>query len=169
MRHRLATVETKHPLWFDEPCAYSNIETIRKISGETVVPLGFGRGIHDSGIFQALLREGLIDIVRPELAFWGITGIKRIAALAETYYVAVAPQHFGGPVGTAAAIQLAASVPNFFVQHLPIPSASEDRQMRAELCSPNLEVGRDGFLALPQGHGLGVTINESALEKYRAA
>jgi galactonate dehydratase len=76
-----ATVESKHPLWFDEPCSHENLESIRKISGETVVPLGFGRGIRDAGVFQALLREGLVDVVRPELALFGITGVKRIAAL----------------------------------------------------------------------------------------
>jgi galactonate dehydratase len=164
-----ATVESTHPLWFDEPCAHWNLETLRKISGESVVPLGFGRGIRDIGTFQALLREGLIDVVRPELAFFGITGVRRIAALAETYYVAVAPHHDTGPVATAAAIHLAASIPNFFVQRVPIPSAPEDRTMRAALCSPNPELGHNGFLALPQGPGLGVTINESALEKYHAA
>jgi galactonate dehydratase len=164
-----ATVESTHPLWFDEPCAHWNLETLRKISGESVVPLGFGRGIRDIGTFQALLREGLIDVVRPELAFFGITGVRRIAALAETYYVAVAPHHDTGPVATAAAIHLAASIPNFFVQRVPIPSAPEDRTMRAALCSPNPEVGHNGFLALPRGPGLGVTINESALEKYHAA
>jgi galactonate dehydratase len=163
------TVEAKHPLWFDEPCAHSNIEAVRKIAGETVVPLGFGQGIRDPGIFQALLREGLVDIVRPELACFGITGVKRIAALAEPYYVAVAPRHDGGPVATAAAIHAAASVPNFFVQHVPVPAAPEDRKMRAEIVSPDLESGRNGFLELPKGPGLGVTINESALEKYRAA
>jgi galactonate dehydratase len=134
-----------------------------------VVPLGFGRGIRDAGDFQALLREGLIDVVRPELSFFGITGVKRIAALAETYYVAVAPHHDAGPLTTAAAIHAAASIPNFFVQHVPIPLAPEDRAMRAALCSPNPETGRDGFLSLPQGPGLGITIDESALEKYRAA
>jgi galactonate dehydratase len=164
-----ATVETKHPLWFDEPCAHSNLEALRKVSGETVVPLGFGRGIRDAGVFQALLREGLIDIVRPELAFFGITGVKRIAALAETYYVAVAPRHDGGPITTAAAIQLAASIPNFFIQHLPLPSAPEDRAMRREIVSPDIETGHDGFLDLPKTPGLGITVNESALEKYHAA
>ena len=164
-----ATVESKHPLWFDEPCAHSNLETVRKIAGESVVPLGFGRGIQEIGMFQTLLREGLIDVVRPELAYFGITGVKRIAALAETYYVALAPHHETGPVGTAAALHLAASIPNFFVQHVPVPLAPEDKAMRAALCSPNPEVGRNGFLTLPQGPGLGITINVSALEKYHAA
>jgi galactonate dehydratase len=163
------TVESKHPLWFDEPCAPANLERVRKISRESLVPLGFGRGIRDIATFQAMLREGLVDVVRPELAFFGITGVKRIAALAETYYVAIAPHHDAGPVGTAAAIHLAASIPNFFVQHVPIPTASEDRAMRSALCSPNLEVGRNGFLTLPREPGLGITINESALEEYHAA
>ncbi|MFN7998863.1 MAG: enolase C-terminal domain-like protein [Bryobacteraceae bacterium] len=164
-----ATVESKHPLWFDEPCAHSNLQSIRKISAETVVPLGFGRGVRDAGTFQALLREGLIDVVRPELDFFGITGVKRIAALAETYYVAVAPRHEAGPVGTAAAIQLAAGIPNFFVQQVPVPAAAEDRAMRAAVCSPNPELAHDGFLALPPGPGLGIRVNEPALEKYHAA
>ena len=163
-----AAVEASHPLWFDEPCAHGNIEALRKISAETVVPLGFGRGIRDAAIFQALLREGLIDVVRPELDVFGITGAKKIAALAETYYVAVAPRHDGGPVRTAAAIQLAACIPNFFAQHVPLPMAAEDRAMRREIVGTDIEKGSDGFLALPKGDGLGITVNEAALEKYRA-
>lgn len=164
-----ASVETKHPLWFDEPCAHTNLEAVRKISGETVVPLGFGRNIRDAAVFQALLREGLIDIVRPDLAFFGITGSRRIAALAEPYYVAVAPHHEGGPVATAAAIHLAAAIPNFFLQHVPVPAAREDKAMRQAILSPQLETHRNGFLDLPKTPGLGITVNESALEKYRAA
>ena len=164
-----ATVERKHPLWFDEPCAHSNLEAVRKISGETVVPLGFGRGIQDPGIFQAMLREGLIDLLRPEISFFGISGSKRIAALAEPYYVAVAPRHDGGPVATAAAIQLAASIPNFFIQHVPLPAAAEDRAMRREIVSDDIETSRNGFLQLPKSPGLGITVNEPALEKYHAA
>ncbi|HXJ40287.1 MAG TPA: enolase C-terminal domain-like protein, partial [Bryobacteraceae bacterium] len=142
------TVETKHPLWFDEPCSHSNIEALRKVAGETVVPLGFGAGIDDPGVFQALLRDGLIDLVRPEIGLFGIAGARRVAALAEPYYVAVAPRHSGGPVGTAAAIHLAASIPNFFIQHVPFPAAEQDRAMRREIVSPALETGSGGFLEL---------------------
>lgn len=164
-----ATVERKHPLWFDEPCSHSNIEAVRKISGETVVPLGFGAGIEDAGVFQALLREGLIDIVRPDIAIFGIDGSRRVAALAEPYYVAVAPRHSGGPVATAAAIHIAASIPNFFIQEVPLPTAEQDRAMRREIVSPALEASKGGFLELLKAPGLGITVNEQALEKYRAS
>jgi galactonate dehydratase len=162
-------IESSHPLWFDEPCSVSNIEAVRKVSGETVTPLGFGRGISDAGVFQALLREGLIDVVRPDIAHWGISGARRIAVLAEAYYVAIAPHHDGGPVATAAAIHLAASVPNFFIQHVPLPPDPKDREMRAAIVPGGIETPRDGFLQVPAGAGLGIQVNESALEKYHAA
>ena len=163
------TIETVHPLWFDEPCSHGNIEALRKVSGESVVPLGFGDGIADPGVFQTLLREGLIDVVRPDLAIFGISGARRVAALAEPYYVAVAPRHGGGPVGTAAAIHVAASTPNFFIQHVPIPAAEQDRAMRREIVSPAIETSNGGFLDLPKTPGLGITVNEAALEKYHAS
>jgi galactonate dehydratase len=163
------TVEAKHPLWFDEPCAHSNVEALRKVSAETVVPLAFGAGIDDAAIFQGLLREGLVDLVRPDIATFGISGVRRIAALAETYYVAVAPHHNGGPVATAAAIQIAASIPNFFIQHVPLAAAEKDRAMRNEIVSPQLETGDAGFLEVTKSPGLGITLNEQALEKYRVS
>jgi len=163
------TVETKHPLWFDEPCSHSNLDALRKVANESVVPLGFGEGIDDPGVFQALLREGFIDIVRPEIAIFGINGARRIAALAEPYYVAVAPRHAGGPVGTAAAIHLAASIPNFFIQHVPVPAAEQDRVMRREIVSPAVEANSGGFLELTKSPGLGITVNEAVLEKYHAS
>jgi len=164
-----ATIESSHPLWLDEPCSVSNLEVVRKISGETVTPLGFGRGITDAGVFLALLREGLVDVVRPDISVHGINGARRIAVLAETYYVAIAPHHDGGPVATAAALHLAASVPNFFIQHVPVPDSEADREMRSAIVSGSLETPRDGFLELPRGPGLGIEVSEAALEKYRAA
>ena len=93
--------------------------------------------------------------------------IRRIASLAETYYTAVAPNHEGGPVGTAIAIQLAASLPNFFIQHVPVPAAEQDRRMRAELAGADIEAVRDGFLALPKRPGSASRCNEAALDKYK--
>jgi galactonate dehydratase len=163
------TLETKHPLWFDEPCPHSNLDALRKVANETVLPLGFGEGVADPGVFQALLREGFVDIVRPEIAIFGINGARRVAALAEPYYVAVAPRHAGGPVATAAAIHLAASIPNFFIQHVPVPADEKDRAMRREIVSPAVETNSGGFLELTKSPGLGITVNESALEKYHAS
>ncbi|MBI4659214.1 MAG: mandelate racemase/muconate lactonizing enzyme family protein [Verrucomicrobia bacterium] len=164
-----AALERFHLLWFDEPCRLTSLTALRKIASETVTPLGLGRHIYRSGDFQDLLREDAIDVLRPDLAMNGLTQIRKMAALAESYYVAVAPFHAGGPIGTAAALHLAASLPNFFIQQIPIPVAEADRKMRSDLVSGWEERAQEGFAPLPAGSGLGVTINEPALEKYRLA
>ncbi len=151
----LATaLEKLHPLWFDEPCAVSNIATLRKISDETVVPLGFGRGIVDGGVYQQLLREGVIDLLRLDVLAHGITGMRKLAALAETYYVDVAPWHDGGPIANAAALHAAASIPNFYI---------------AQLVNPEANSVHDGYFALSAAPGLGVEVDERQLEKGQIA
>ena len=162
-----SALERFHLLWFDEPCRLSNLSAVRKIGAESVTPLGFGTRLNHGGDFQDLLREEVADVLRPSLALNGITQIRRIAALAETYYVAVAPHHNGGPIGTAAALHLAASLPNFVIQQIPLPEAEADRRMRAEITGTSVEVIKEGFATLPVGAGLGITVRQEALEKYK--
>jgi len=162
-----AAFERLHLLWFDEPCPLSNLGAATRIAGENVTPVGFGRFAAEAGVFQDLLRADAVDVVRPDLARHGISQVRRISALAETYYVAVAPFHDGGPIATAAALNLAASLPNFFIQQVPYPAAEEDRRMRSRLAGEPAETIRDGFLQLPRGPGLGITVNEAAFNEYR--
>lgn len=163
-----AALERFHLLWFDEPCRISSLSTLRKISSESVTPIGLGRQVHRAADFQDLLREEVIDVLRPSLSLNGLTQIRKMAALAEAYYVAVAPHHDGGPIGVAAGVHLAASLPNFFIQQVPFAHAEADRKMRAELLSGWDTQILDGFAALPTGPGLGITVNETALDKFRA-
>lgn len=162
-----AAVQSLHPLWFDEPTRVANLGAVKKMAAENVTPLGFGRTLGEPGEFQDLLREDAVDILRPNLAVHGVSQIRRIAATAETYYIAVAPYHDGGPIATAAALHLAASLPNFFIQQVPLPADAEDREMRAALVGASVEQPKDGFLALPTGPGLGIKVNEDALAKYQ--
>jgi len=159
--------ERFHLLWFDEPCPLSNLSAASRIAGENVTPVGFGRFTAEAGIFQDLLRNDAVDILRPDLSQHGITQIRRISAVAEPYYLAVAPFHDGGPIATAAALHLAASLPNFFIQQVPYPGAEEDRRMRSRLTTNAVEGVRDGFLQLPSGPGLGIRVNEAGFTEYR--
>jgi galactonate dehydratase len=167
--HLCRDLETFHPYWIDEPCSAANVPAARRLSGESVTPLGFGRTLESTAAFEGLLREEAIDVLRPSLALHGISAIRKLSAMAETRYVAVAPFHDGGPVATAAAIHLAASIPNFFIQQIPAPSSAQDREMRASLAGPTLESPRDGFLPLPPGPGLGITPDPSTLDRYLEA
>jgi galactonate dehydratase len=165
---RVASVlEPFHPLWLDEPCPLANLRTIRKIADETVTPLGLGKTVTGAGAVQDLLREEVVDVLRPSLAHHSLTQVRRMAALAETSYVAVAPHHEGGPIATAAALHLAASLPNFVIQHIPPTPAADDRRMRDAVVGTDLEVVRDGYAALPTGPGLGIAVDERALTTYQ--
>ena len=139
-----AAIERLHPLWFDEPCPLANIRAVSKISEENVTPLGFGRTATRPIDFQELLREQVIDVLRPDLAKMSISSIRRAAAIAETYYTAVAPYNIGGRIATAAGLHLAASIPNFYLLDIP----------------PGTATIKDGFAVLPTAPGLGIEINE---------
>jgi galactonate dehydratase len=160
-------LERFHLLWLDEPTGPVQYQAFSKIAAEAATPLGVGRDVVANADFQELLRLEAVDVLRPDVARNGITAIRKAAALAETYYVAVAPGNRGGPVATAAALQVAASIPNFFIQEVPYPADDRDVRMRRELAGDAVEVATDGFLALPKAPGLGVSLNEEALEKYR--
>jgi galactonate dehydratase len=161
-----AAIEQFHVLWFNEPCPLTNLGALKKLVGENVTPIGLGRDVRECSVIQDLLREDAVDIIRPDIGRNGISQIRRMAALAETYYVAVGPTHDGGPIATAAALHLAAALPNFFIQQIPLPEAEEDQRMRRELTTAPVETVKDGFAELSVGNGLGITVNEQALDKY---
>jgi galactonate dehydratase len=159
--------ESFHLLWIDEPVGDTDRMALARISAETVAPIGCGRTIVNNHEFLELLRSDGIDALRPDIARQGITSIRKAAALAEAYYVGVAPFHRGGPIATAAALQAAASMPNYVIQEVPLPADEADRKMRRALAGESLEVVRDGFLTLPTGPGLGITVNDAALQEYQ--
>ena len=159
-------LERFHVLWFDEPTNVLTNDGLAKITDESVMPVGLGRHVYDIAAFQNLLRWGCIDLLRPSTGLNSLVKIRRMAAIAETHYVAVAPYHNGGPIGSMAGIHLSASLANSFIQQIPVPAAEQDAAMRAELTSGNCEVAKDGFAPLLNQPGLGVQVNEQALNKY---
>lgn len=162
-----AALEGLHPLWFDQPCRTPSEEVLGRMTTESATPIGLGRDLEQAGPLQNLLRDGLVDVVRLPVGRLGVTPIRRAAALAETYYVAVAPFHeSGGPVATAAAIQLAASLPNFFIQQMPLVVEQEDRKMREELVGRAVEGVKDGYFELSLEPGLGIDVNEAVVRRY---
>jgi len=162
-------IQKLHVLWFNEPCTATSLGAFRKIAGESVTPVGLGRTATEGSTIQDLLRQDAVDIIRPDIGLNGITQIRKMAAIAEVYYVAAGPVHNGGPIGTAAALHLAASIPNFFIQEIPFPEAPEDQAMRLSLTAEPVEIIKDGFAVLPTGPGLGINVNEKNLEKYKEA
>ncbi len=159
-------LERNHLMWFDEPAGVLTGDGLARIADESTMPLGIGRSVHEIATFQNLLRWGCVDLLRPSLGLNSIAKIRRIAAIAETHYVAVAPYHTGGPIGTLLGIHLAASLPNFFIQQIPVPASERDAAMRAEITTGDRESAAGGFAPLINKPGLGLQIDERALDRY---
>ena len=159
-------LEPVHPIWFDEPTAVLTQDGLAKIVEESVMPIGLGRNLTDIVRFQGLLATGSVNIVRPSLALNSLPKIKRIAALAETHYVAIAPYFDGGPIGAMAGVHLNAALHNAYAMQIPVPGSGRDAAMRAEIASGLKETADKGFATLLNRPGLGFDVNEHALDTY---
>jgi galactonate dehydratase len=159
-------LEPLHPIWFDEPTGVTTPDARSKIVDESVMPIGLGRAITDITGFQRLLAGGAVNIVRPDLGLNSLAKMKRVAAIAETHYTAIAPFHNGGPIGAMAGIHLNAALINAYAQQIPVPASDRDSAMRAEITSGLKESGDNGFFALINRPGLGIEVNERALDTY---
>jgi galactonate dehydratase len=149
-------LEELHPLFVEEPVAPEDMEGYRRVRAATSVPLASGErhaGLH--GI-APLVFEGLVDVVQPDAGrCGGITGLRKIAALAEARFATVAP-HAGslGPVAEFAALHVLAAIPNALILEKMDPDWPGRAQ--AVTMSPVL---RDGHLLVPEAPGLGVEID----------
>jgi galactonate dehydratase len=159
-------LENFHLLWLDEPCGDLSVSARASISQHTVTAVGFGRTFTENASFQDLLRESGIDVLRPDISLNGVTAIRKAAAIAETYYIAVAPYNRGGPIATAAGVHIAASLPNSFIQETPFSMNDADRRMRREIGGGWDETPDEGFFKLLEGPGLGLTVNDDAVAEY---
>ena len=108
-----------------------------------------------------MISRQLVDIIQPDLCHaGGLTEARKIAALAETYYIQLAPHNPQGPISMAACAHLAASIPNF-----QILEYVHSQPWRDEVQVEPLVV-KDGMLQLPTRPGLGVELDEDYLARH---
>lgn len=162
---RLAkALERSAPLWLEEPCPPENVDEMARIAASTCVPIATGERlawVHD---FQKLFAAGACHFAQPDLgSCGGITAAKQIAALAEAHHVLMAPHVWGGPIITAAAMQIDACIQNFLIQE----SIYKSRGFFDEIVREPFEWS-DGDLVLQDRPGIGIELVEKSLEKYAA-
>ncbi|GAC1474521.1 MAG: mandelate racemase/muconate lactonizing enzyme family protein [Ktedonobacteraceae bacterium] len=156
-------LERFKPSWLEEPVPPENIAALKKAAEKINIPIATGERMHTRFEFRELLESQAADYIQPDIShFGGLLETKKLAAWAESYYVLVAPHNVGGPVATAAALHFAASTPNFKIQEHFNDFADEWVKTTA---TGNPEV-IDGYFALPQGPGLGITLNEDAIQAH---
>jgi L-alanine-DL-glutamate epimerase-like enolase superfamily enzyme len=153
-------------LFFEEPVPQHNREGIACLVEKSPVPIAYGEHLFTSHDFQDCLVHRRAAVVQPDAAICGgISEAKKIAALAETFGVRVVPHSAAGPLALAANLHLSASVANVKLLEY---SFTLDRLWREMLREPILSPSRlqDGRLAVPDGPGLGLSINEEIWSRY---
>ncbi len=156
-------LEQFHPSWVEEPVPPENLAALKKAAEGIRIPVATGERIHTRYEFRELFELQAADIIQPDITHsGGILETRKLAAWAEAYYVLVAPHNVGGPVSTAANLHLAAVTPNFKIQE-HFNDFSEAWVKDAAPGNPDVV---DGHFALPQGPGLGVTLDLDMLEEH---
>ena len=155
--------EKYDPLWLEEPCPPGNFKEMGVIARSTTIPIATGERLVTMFEFQNIFAEGGCAFAQPDLgSCGGITACKKIATLAEANYVLMAPHVWGGPLITAAGMQICASIPNFLIQE----SIYKSRGFFDEIVAEPFE-WENGDLILSERPGIGIALDEDKLEKFR--
>ena len=151
------------PGWIEEPVPPDNLKALKKVADRVRIPVATGERIHVRHEFRELFELQAADVIQPDPTMCGgIWETRKLAAWAESYYVLVAPHNVGGPVSTAAALHLAACTPNFKIQE----HFNDFGEAFVKLAAPGNPEVVDGFFALPEGPGLGITIDPDVIAEH---
>ena len=148
--------------WFEEPLAVDDLAGLAELRRRTGLTLVNGETQFTTYALRDTLIADAIDVYMPNLArCGGLTEAQRIAALAAAFHVDIAPHGVGSVVSVSAALQLMAAVPNVRTyEYNRLPNPLRDR---LAVTFPRFA---DGALEVPEGAGLGVELDEDALDRY---
>jgi galactonate dehydratase len=157
-------------MFVEEPVLVENREAFRELRQHTVTPIATGERNFGRWDFKDLITGGGVDILQPDLSHaGGIWEVRKIAAMAEAYDIAIAPHCPLGPIALAACLQLDFCTPNAFIQEQSLGiHYNQGADLLDYLADPSVFRYRDGHVSLPEGPGLGIAVNEkTVLDKSR--
>ena len=157
-------------LFIEEPVLSENWEAFAEIARYTSAPIAAGERLFTRWDFKKIFGQGVIDIIQPDLSHaGGILEVRKIAAMAEAYDMAVAPHCPLGPVALAACLQLDACTPNAFIQEQSLGiHYNRGSDLLDYIKNPGVFEYKAGKVKIPSAPGLGVEVNEELLiEKTR--
>ncbi len=143
------------PLFIEEPCLPENVAAMAAVARKAKVPVATGERLFTKFGFREVLEKNAAAVIQPDLSICGgLLEGRLIAAMAEAYYVAVAPHCPYGPVLFAASLQLDACIPNFLIQ--------EHVSLGQGVLREPFEL-KNGCVAVPEKPGLGVELDMDAI------
>jgi L-alanine-DL-glutamate epimerase-like enolase superfamily enzyme len=156
--------------WLEEPLSRFAFADLARINGAVAMPIAGGENNRNVHEFVQMLEGNVYDLLQPEsMVLVGITELRKIYTMAEAYGKQVVPHHGGRGFGTIAHLHLVASWKNApYLEMLHEPPIADYRYGFSILNEPPV-VDKDGYIAVPQGPGLGVELNYDLVEQVISA
>jgi galactonate dehydratase len=156
-------LERFDPSWYEEPVPPEDIEALLTVKNHIGIPVATGERCHTRYGFRELIERRAADILQPDVMHdGGLLETKKIAAMAETCYITLAPHNSSGPGCSTASVHLAACTTNFKIQEtfddFSAPWLKEVVRGVPEV--------KDGCYELPTRPGLGIELNEEAIRQH---
>lgn len=155
-------LEAYRPMFIEEPVLSDNYEALKELAPLSCAPIALGERLYSRWDFKRILADGYVDIIQPDTSHaGGITETRKIASMAEAYDVALALHCPLGPIALAACLQLDGVCYNAFIQEQSLGiHYNQSNDLLDYISNREVFEYEDGFVAIPNGPGLGIEINE---------
>src|SRR5580698_2782171 len=162
-------IEKYTPMFFEDPLRPNSFDAMAWVADHIPIAVATGERFISIYQFQTLLTRHAVEYLRPDVCLCGgITGSKKIAAIAEAHDAQIVPHNPLSPVSLAACLQVSACIPNFAIQEYP--SRTPDLDGSADLLGAGVATGLadpiDGFMAVPDGPGIGLELVADVEKKF---
>jgi galactonate dehydratase len=155
-------IEEFHPYFFEDPVTPDNFDEMAYVADKINIPIATGERFTSIWEFEMVLSRNAVQYIRPDVCLvGGISGARKIAALAEARHVGVVPHNPLSPVSTAACLQIAATAPNFALQEYPI---GEDESPKSDMVTGMAVHDGNGYLTISDAPGIGMELKPGAIE-----
>ena len=154
-------------LWLEEPVPPENIDAMRDVRESTHTPICCGENLYLRHGFRELLEKRAVDIIMPDIQkCGGLLEARKIADMAHTYYVPMAPHCQASPIGTMASCHVLAAIPNCLVLewHWSHPA---ERLVRWRAYVKEGDIIEKGFVTVTDRPGIGLEMNDEAVRKMQ--
>jgi L-alanine-DL-glutamate epimerase-like enolase superfamily enzyme len=154
-----------HPFWIEEPLQPDDIDGYHALTSASPIPIATGEAEARLEDFERLVTDGGLDWVQPDPGRCGISTMVAVGRMAHHYHRKVVNHSFKSGITIGASLHGLTSAPNASIFEF----CMSDSPLRHEITHERFTIDVDGNIAVPEGPGLGVTINEETIEKYRVA
>jgi galactonate dehydratase len=156
-------LEPYNPFWIEEPVPPESMDDMREVQRATSLPVATGERFYQRTDFRDALEKRICRIIQPDIAHvGGITEMKKIATMADAYYVTVAPHEYNGPITLAAGAHVGATLTNLLMHefHIQLTGVLQETMSGGYVYDPQ-------FFDVPEMPGIGIELSDEYIREHR--